>query len=72
VKPRADTIDEYTVRIEQFTEVVGRCDEILDLLEALRDLTYGGDVLEAREAIRRLRSEADRGVTLWEYQRRHA
>ncbi len=73
MKPWTYTTEECDLRIAEFKEVVDGCDETIALIDQLLDRTYGSDhAMEAREAILRVRADADRARATWVERRRLA
>jgi hypothetical protein len=63
---RAYTAEECDVRIQEFREVVDGCDEAIDVIDRLLELTYSADDAgAAREAMLRLRGDAERARRIW-------
>jgi hypothetical protein len=66
VTTRAYTAEECDIRIQEFQEVVDGCDEAIDLIDRLLELTYSADDAgAAREAMLRLRGDAERARLVW-------
>lgn len=73
MKVRTYTAEECDLRIEEFQEVIDGCDETIALIDQLLDRTYGSPhAMEAREAILRVRADADRARAAWVERRRGA
>jgi hypothetical protein len=66
MRARAYTVEECDVRIQEFQEVVDGCDEAIGLIDRLLELTYSADDAgAAREAMLRLRGDAERARRTW-------
>lgn len=66
MKVRTYTAAECDLRIQEFQEVVDGCDQAIDMIDRLLELTYSAhDAEAAREAMLRLRGDAERARLTW-------
>ena len=66
MKVRAYTAAECELRVQELQEVVDGCDEAINLIDRILELTYTAhDAEAAREAMLRLRGDAERARLAW-------
>lgn len=63
---RPHTIEQCNSRIEELEEMVADCDEAIDLIDGILAFTFStGNAREAREAMLRVRADAEQAIKFW-------